>query len=354
MRILITGGAGFVGSSLAVAFKKDDPGNSVVTFDNLRRRGSEINIARFKKLGIQFVHGDIRNPGDFSELEGNFDLIIEASAEPSVLAGLNGSPGYLLETNLVGTLNCLEYARKHAQSMIFLSTSRVYSIGPLREIALDEGSTRFEISAQQKWPGISSEGISEKFPTHLPRSLYGATKLASELIIQEYANTYGFPAIINRCGVLAGPGQFGKTDQGVFTLWVANHYFQRPLKYTGFGGQGKQVRDLLHPLDLFELLKKQIQSLKSHSGQVFNAGGGRKVSTSMLELTRLCEKATGKSISMTHDLTTSPVDIPMYISDNSHVNQTFSWKPERSVETIVQEIANWMKENESELRPLFT
>src|SRR4051812_4260946 len=122
MRILITGGAGFVGSSLATYFKKNDPSSSVVAFDNLKRRGSELNLAVFKELGIEFVHGDIRVLSDLEDLSGDFDLFIEASAEPSVLAGLNGSPNYVLQTNLTGTLNCLEFARKRTRQMIFLST----------------------------------------------------------------------------------------------------------------------------------------------------------------------------------------------------------------------------------------
>src|SRR5690606_7583876 len=151
-------------------------------------------------------------------------------------AGLDGAPSYLVQTNLGGTLNCLEWARRQGAAVVFLSTSRVYSIAPLREVGLRETETRFEIAESQALPGVSAAGVAEDFPTHLPRSLYGATKLASEMMVQEYAEAYGVPAVINRCGVIAGPGQFGKVDQGVFTLWVANHYFGKPLRYTGFGG----------------------------------------------------------------------------------------------------------------------
>src|SRR4030095_3249961 len=270
MKILITGGAGFVGSSLALAFRRENASAQVTVVDNLKRRGSELNLSLFKQSAIKFVHGDIRNPSDLDQLDSAYDLFIEASAEPSVQAGIKGSPRYAFQTNLSGTFNCLEFARKSAGAFVFLPTSRVYSLTPLKKIALVETPTRLAIADNQSIKGISVRGINEDFPTNLPRSIYGATKLASELIVQEYADTYGLRSIINRCGVIAGPGQFGKVDQGVFTMGVANTHFKKPWKYTGFGGKGKQVRDLLHPLDLFSLVKKQIEKIDDISGQVFN------------------------------------------------------------------------------------
>ena len=353
MKILLTGGAGFVGAQLALAFRRDYPQYEITVLDNLKRRGAEINLPVFQKSNITFAHGDIRSAADLYDLPGNFDLLIEASAEPSVKAGLDGSPNYVLQTNLVGTLNCLEYARQRAGAFIFLSTSRVYSIAPLKAIRLDEAQTRFEIADEQELPGVSAAGISEEFPTNSPRSLYGATKLASELIIQEYADTYNMNALINRCGVIAGPGQFGKVDQGVFTLWVANHYFGKPLTYTGFGGQGKQVRDLLHPLDLYEILQKQVSAIAENRGRIVNVGGGRAVSTSLCELTELCRAATAREIPIKSDAATSPVDIPLYISDSAEAQRLFDWQPRRTVAVIVQEIAAWLRENETSLRPLF-
>lgn len=353
MKILITGGAGFVGSNLALAFKEENLANEIVVLDNLKRRGAESNLVLFKQLGIDFVHGDIRIYSDFEEISGNFDVLIEASAEPSVLAGINGAPNYMLQTNLLGTINCLEFARRRANSLVFLSTSRVYSMTPLREIALVEAPSRFEILENQRWSGVSQDGVSEIFPTHLPRSLYGATKLASEMIIQEYVHSYGLRAVINRCGVIAGPGQFGKVDQGVFTLWVANHFFKRPLRYTGFGGKGKQVRDLLHPADLFSLIKKQIANMDDSAGEVFNVGGGREISTSLCELTALCQDLSGIQVPIAEDPQTSTVDIPLYISDYSKAARSFDWQPERSVPTIVTEILNWIRDNETHLRFIF-
>ena len=353
MDILITGGAGFVGSSLARAFKRQNTNHRVTVLDNLRRRGSELNVASFRREGIEFFHGDVRCPSDLEDLKGSFDVFVEASAEPSVHAGLDGSPAYVLSTNLDGTLNCLDFARRRSGAFLFLSTSRVYSIEPLRGIVLEEGESRFNASAKQNLPGVGPDGFSEEFPTHLPRSFYGAAKLASELAIQEYAFAYGLKAVINRCGVIAGPGQFGKVDQGVFTLWVANHYFGKPLRYTGFGGQGKQVRDLMHPDDLFDLLQAQLSSPKGLQGGVYNAGGGIDVSTSLLELTRLCQKVTGRSIPIGSETATAAVDVPWYVSNTAKAREDFGWRPRRSVADIVGDIHTWIQKNETDLCPIF-
>jgi CDP-paratose 2-epimerase len=354
MRILVTGGAGFVGAALARYFR-DLPGHEVVAMDNLHRRGSEQNLLQFKKLGIEFVHGDIRSIEDFAALPGQFDLFVEASAEPSVHAGAGpqGDPRYLLQTNLFGTANCLEYARRHAGALVFLSTSRVYSLEPLRQLALQEGETRLELR-DPTGTGLSLKGLNEQFPTHLPRTLYGASKLASEMLVQEYVQAYGLKAVINRCGVIAGPGQFGKVDQGVFTLWLAHHYFGLPLKYTGFGGKGKQVRDILHPRDLFELLRLQLEKISTWGVEPFNVGGGAEVSTSLLEWTREAEAVTGRSLDIQPVPETAGVDIPWYLSDSSRAAKAFGWKPRISRARIAAEIHEWLKDNEETLRPLFT
>ncbi len=354
MRILITGGAGFVGSSLASLFLRQTPKNEFVVLDNLRRRGSELNLARLRDLGARFYHGDIRCISDLSDLPGVFDLLIEASAEPSVHAGQDGSPDYVLQSNLVGTLNCLEYARKNVDALIFMSTSRVYSIGPLRAIKLVESDTRFEIAPDQTLPGIGHDGISEEFPNHLHRSFYGATKLCSEMILQEYVASYGLRAVTNRCSVITGPGQFGKVDQGVFGMWVAAHCFDRPLTYTGFGGTGKQVRDLLHPRDLFELINLQLEKLDECAGASFNVGGGTSNSTSLLEFTDLCREATGCRVPVSQDEHTQNVDVPLYITDCAKVSATFGWHIKTGLREIVEETSQWVRDNDPLLRELFT
>lgn len=354
MRVLITGGAGFVGANLAWEFVKSEPNTEVVVFDNLRRRGSELNLKRFKNLGIRFIHGDIRNPGDLPACGTDFDLFIEASAEPSIHAGMDSAPDYVVETNLLGTFNCLKFARQHASHFLFLSTSRVYSIPALKEIDLEETATRFVIKPRQTIPAVSTCGISEDFSTERFRSFYGATKLGAEHLVQEFTAAYGLKTTIYRCGVIAGPGQFGKTDQGVFTLWVARHYFGMPLEYTGFGGQGKQVRDLLHPSDLFELIRKHCVLEERRYGRIYNVGGGSEISVSLAELTPLCRKVVGKNVPVTSRVETAEVDIPLFISDNRRISAEVGWRPTKNVEFIVNDTLNWIRENEAELRPIFS
>lgn len=349
MKILITGGAGFVGGALARHFRQCDPAHDVTVFDNLRRRGSEWNLAGLRSIGAEFVHGDVRNVGDLEALAGTFDLLVEASAEPSVTAGVGGSPRYVLETNLAGAMNCLEFARARCGGMVFLSTSRVYSIAPLRALPLREAPTRFELPADFSARGITPEGISEDFPHDTQRSYYGASKLAAELLCQEYAAHAGLNVVVNRCGVIAGPGQFGKTDQGVFTLWVARHHFGRGLKYTGFGGKGLQVRDLLHVGDLCELVSAQVGAWERMQGQVFNVGGGRDGAVSLAEYTALCQQATGRAVPIAEEAQTHPVDIPWYITDHARISAELGWRPRRTPADIVRDIAAWVRDNEAGL-----
>ena len=350
--ILITGGAGFVGSSIGLGLIQRYPDWKITALDNLKRRGSELNLSRLKQAGIQFVHGDIRNEEDLAPVALKPDLILECSAEPSVLAGYN-SPGYLLQTNLVGTINCLELARQTGADFIFLSTSRVYPIAYLKALNFKERETSFQLLKQQHFPGASSDGISEEFPLDSARSLYGSTKLASELLISEYADAYGMRTLINRCGVLTGPWQMGKVDQGVFALWIANHYFQKPLKYIGYGGTGKQVRDFLHVDDLLDLIDIQIHDLEKLKGQTFNVGGGSTKTLSLYETTQLCQEITGNQIPITPVPETRTGDIPIFITDSRKVMAATGWQPKRDAKTTLTEIYDWIHQCNGQLREIF-
>lgn len=349
--ILITGGAGFVGSSLAINIKKKYPSYSIVALDNLKRRGSELNIPRLGENGIKFIHGDIRNKEDFEQV-GKVDLLIEASAEPSVLAGIDNSPDYLLNTNLMGTINCLNFAVKHSSDFIFLSTSRVYPIEQIERSNFIENETRFSLSSNQSIVGLSAEGIAENFPLEGFRSLYGASKLCSELLIAEYSQFYKLNTVVNRCGVLTGPWQMGKVDQGVIVLWMARHFWKGELSYIGYEGKGKQVRDILHVDDLFRLIDIQMHDVVKYKSQVYNVGGGVDVSLSLLELTTLCEKITGNKIKISSVAKNREADIRIYITDNNKIESISGWKPQINTEQILIEIHQWMIENEHQLRAI--
>jgi CDP-paratose 2-epimerase len=161
--VLITGGAGFIGANVALGVAARHPGREVITLDNLRRRGAELNLPRLRGAGTSFVHGDIRILDDLLEV-GELDALVECSAEPSALAGFDGSPDYVVKANLLGAYNCLELARRCSAYVVFLSTSRVYPVGALSGLSLEEHETRLELSTVQPVQGASEHGIAEGFP----------------------------------------------------------------------------------------------------------------------------------------------------------------------------------------------
>jgi len=351
-KILITGGAGFIGSSICIALKKKYSDYIIIAFDNLKRRGSELNLLDFKRHGIKFVHGDIRNKEDFGQIEG-FDVLIEASAEPSVLSGLNTNPAYIIDNNLFGSINCFNECLKSRAKLIFLSTSRVYPIEKIEKANYIEEETRFSFTENQIEKGISRNGISEELALDGSRSFYGATKLSSELFIREYSEFYGLEAAITRLGVIAGPRQMGKVDQGVVTLWMVKHFWKQSLKYIGYGGSGKQVRDILHIDDLVKLIDYQIHNIEKFKGMVFNAGGGLESSMSLLEMTNICKEITGNKIKINSDLQNRPADLRIYITDNRKINHYTGWKPAKNTRDVFYDIFLWLKDNEKQLKPIF-
>lgn len=350
-RILITGGCGFVGSNLAVLLKEKYPQYAVVALDNLKRRGSELNLSRLAERGIDFVHGDVRNKEDLNAVE-QVDVIIDAAAEPSVLAGIGSSTDYLVQTNFNGTVNLLNLAVRDKAGFIFLSTSRVYPIAALESLNYHEGETRLILDEKQTLEGASAAGISEAFPLAGARSFYGSTKLASELMIQEYQAFFDLKAVINRCGVISGPYQMGKVDQGVIVLWMARHFWNREVSYFGYGGQGKQVRDVLHIHDLFRLVDYQLHNLQSVQGKLYNAGGGAEISFSLNELTQRCAAITGNNVKQSSVPANRVGDVPVYITDNALITKETTWKPEKTVDDILTEVFHWMRANEAQLKPI--
>ena len=351
--VLVTGGAGFVGSTLAIELASAVPSARVLALDSLRRRGSELNLPKLKSAGVEFIHGDVRLADDLSFEGRDLHLLIDCSAEPSVLAGYAGSPSDVVGSNLLGTLNCLELARRRRADVVFLSTSRVYPIAALNHISLDEQPTRFAIRSSQGQPGVSSAGISETFELNGVRSLYGATKLASELLLQEYGAMYGLRFVINRLGVVTGPGQMGKVEQGVFAHWLARHYFGGELTYRGWGGAGKQVRDLVHVQDVWQMVSRQLTHWDRVNGHIYNVGGGTDVSLSLCETTRLCQDIVGRKIPIHSDPETHASDVALYCTDYSLLTAHTGWRPVWKASAILADMFEWLRREESQLAPIF-
>jgi CDP-paratose 2-epimerase len=348
VRVLVTGGAGFVGANLSIALATRHPDWELVAFDNLHRRGSELNVPRLREAEVSFIHGDIREPADLAKT-GALDAIVECSAEPSAMAGLDSGADYVVRTNVLGAHHCLELAHAQQAQLVFLSTSRVYPVEQQNALSYRERETRFELEPEQSLAGASEMGISESFPLDGARTLYGATKLAAEHLIAEYAAAFGLRAVVNRFGVIAGPWQMGKVDQGVFAHWMLSHYFRRPLTYFGYGGEGKQVRDLISIDDVVDLVQQQLLDPDHWTGLVCNAGGGREISLSLLETTTICRDMTGNEIEIRGDPEMRAGDVRIYVSDCRLLYAHTDWRPRREPREILEAIFLWVKDNERAL-----
>lgn len=340
MKILITGICGFVGSTVARALQA--AGHQVSGFDNFIRPGSETNTAPLEKLGIKVITADLRDVRAMDALPAA-DFVVDAAANASVLAGVDGrtSSRELVDHNLSGTINVLEYCKVQKAGFILLSTSRVYSIAPLATLPVKAVNNAFSLhpAPSSLPPGVSPAGLDESFATLAPVSLYGATKLASEAMALEYGETFGFPVFINRCGVLAGAGQFGRADQGIFAYWINCWLRQRPLKYLGFGGLGHQVRDCLHPRDLMPVLEKQLAAPKIPAAdRVANFSGGAASAMSLRQLSDWCATRFGPH-RVVQDGTPRPFDIPWIVLDHTKATRLWSWRPATPTAAILEEIA---------------
>jgi CDP-paratose 2-epimerase len=345
MKIFITGICGFVGSTLAKALLESSEKIQIFGVDNFIRPGSELNRRELAKLGVKIFHADVRSATDFETLPAA-DFVIDAAANPSVLAGVDGktSSRQLLEHNLWGTVNILEYCKAHRAGLILLSTSRVYSVPPLAALPVEVHQKAFRPKPAGLPTGLSAAGVSEAFSTAPPISLYGSSKLASEAIALEYGETFNFPVWINRCGVLAGAGQFGKADQGIFSFWLNSHLRKRPLKYIGFDGGGHQVRDCLHPRDLIPVLLAQMKNSDKNKPRTVNLSGGAKNSMSLAQLTDWCDARFGKHAVAT-DANPRPFDIPWMVLDSTLAEKTWDWSPKILLPQVLDEIAKHAEQN---------
>jgi len=346
MRLLITGACGFVGSSLAIYLQTHLSDIEITGLDNFSRPGSEMNRTRLRAAGIRVVHGDVRCESDLHGIPPT-DWVIDAAANASVLAGVDGetSPRQLFEQNLLGTINTLEYCRRHGAGLILLSSSRVYSLTALRRVPLDACPDGFRLADGAAERGLTWAGISESYPVGAPATLYGTSKFASEQLALEYSGTYGFPVWVNRCGVMSGAGQFGQPAQGIFAWWIHRWFQRKPLKYIGFGGRGLQVRDCLHPVDLAGLIAMQLgDSGAADATRVFNVSGGTPNACSLAQLSTWCESHLGPH-TVTADAADRVNDVPWLVLDSQEVSHRWGWKVSYSLERIFSELASHAQEH---------
>lgn len=343
MKILITGICGFVGSTLARSIAQSGIAAEIFGIDNLSRPGSQVNRRPLLDMGINVRYGDIRNHSDVDALPKS-DWVIDAAANPSVLAGVDGktSSRQLIEHNLAGTVNLLEYCKRHSAGFNLLSTSRVYSIPGLARLQMDVVDDAFVPDANQDFPfGITTAGVCENYTTVPPVSLYGSTKVASEHLALEYGSTFSFPVWINRCGVMAGGGQFGHPAQGIFAYWVHSFREKKRLKYIGFGGTGYQGRDCLHPRDLVPLISRQMaEPFESAKPRIMNVSGGLASYRSLRQLTQWCEKRYGDhKVEQTEE--SRPFDIPWMLLDAALCHSSWNWRATTSTDAVLTEIADF-------------
>ena len=340
MKVLISGVCGFVGSALARWFVENDPAIEVAGFDNFIRPGSESNRRVLQSLGVRVYHADLRAQSDIEALPAA-DWVIDAAANASVLAGVDGrtSSRQIIEHNLLGTVQMLEFCKARRAGFVLLSTSRVYSIPPLAGLPMRVKDDAFSLDESGTLPvGVSAAGLDERFSTTAPISLYGTTKLCSEHLALEYGDAFGFPVWIDRCGVLAGAGQFGRADQGIFSFWIHSWKRQRALKYIGFGGTGHQVRDCLHPRDLARLVGMQLRDPARKVPRIIHAAGGPARAMSLKQLSVWCAQRFGPH-PVASDPAERPFDIPWMMMDSGLAGQHWGWEPEISLEGILEEIA---------------
>lgn len=343
-KILIVGGAGFVGGNLSTFFAEQ--GNEIIAFDNLVRRGSEFNLERFRQYkNIKFVHGDARNKEDFDNLNFKPDIVLDCSSQPTATEGYKNFR-YDMTNNAFSVLNILEYCREKDAGLIYWSTNKVYGGNTCNSIPVRETDTRLvwnKYSAFSK-EGWSDLGFSEKLSIdgkdHTP---YGVSKLSGDLMVQEFSNAFNVPAVINRFSCLYGTHQWGHVAQGWIAHFVISKILGKPLNIYGF--KGKQVRDCLYMLDLCDLIQKQIQLIHSFRGDVYNVGGGIKNTTSVLELNQKLDEILGTKSEITFHDNPRREDQNIYISDITKVQNELRWNPRYNIENGLYDLIQWVKDN---------
>jgi len=341
MRVLITGGAGMVGSHAAEIFAKRK--DEVIVLDNLMRSklfgyDKESVEYNWNYLGnfdnIKRIKGDVRTEEDVMQALGDgVDAVIHTAGQPGVPLSVK-IPKEDFSINAFGTLNVLECVRQRCKdaAFVYTSTNKVYGEN-VDSISLTEQETRYV------YEGV--RGVSEKMPIdHTGHTPYGASKYVGDIYAQEYGHIYGVKTGVFRMSCIWGTRQFGFEDQGWAAWFVIANLHAKPIIIYG---NGKQVRDMLYVDDLVKAFDIFIKSDLKH--EVFNIGGGPDTTTSLLEFTSRIEEKTGKKFSTSFS-DWRPSDQKVYISDISKVKEVLKWQPETTVDRGLDKVFAWVKENE--------
>lgn len=333
-KILITGGAGFIGVNLSHhLLSKTD--NLVVIYDNLSRRGVEHNIQWLESLkykNLQFIKGDIRDYKKLKEVVKGCNEVYHLAAQVAVTSSVK-DPVDDFEINALGTLYLLEAIRKNCPGaiVIFASTNKVY--GELQHIKLKEGKTRYILSGNIK--GISEN---ENLDFHSP---YGCSKGTADQYVRDYHRIYGIKTVVFRQSCIYGAHQYGNEDQG----WVAHFIIKSLLgKKINIYGDGKQVRDLLEIKDLINAYLLATKNIEKVKGEIYNIGGGLKNTFSLLEFIDFLSKVLKKDIKYDF-FPWRPGDQKVFISDNTKLKNDLMWEPKISPEKGIEKLINWIKNN---------
>jgi len=290
MNILLTGSSGFIGTNLMIYLNKHTA-ERVICVDKVKRN-------------VEMVHKNLIDPTFFKDLP-KIGLIIHCAADPCILSAYD-NPRAMIDNNLLATINCLELARRDKSDFVFLSTNRVY---PIKDRV---------------------------------RSLYGATKLCSEHLIVEYADMFGLRYVINRLSIISGKFQNGHLHHGPVSYWVKQHLTGGELNYIGYGGKGRQVRDILNVDDLCRLIDYEVNNMARVNGETFDVGGGIANSVSFKELTEIVQKVTWRKIKVGGVKENRKSDIEVYVSDLRHVKRVTGWEPRKTVKETVSDVFNYL------------
>jgi len=344
-KVLVTGGAGFIGSHTAEFYAKR--GYEVIVFDNLSRaqllgkdnRNAGYNWNYLKRYdNIRLVKGDVTNFEQIREASRDVDVIIHAAAQTAVTTSL-ADPKTDFITNAFGTFNVLEVARKFCNdpAIIFCSTNKVYGSN-VNKIKFLEKETRYVFEDKFQ------NGIPETFPIDLcEHTPYGCSKLVGDLYTQDYGKIYGLKTAVFRMSCIYGPRQFGVEDQGWIAWFTIATITGKPITIYG---NGKQVRDVLFIDDLIQAFDAFLQRRNELSGQVFNIGGGPENTLSLLELLNLLEQLTGKRSKINFG-NWRPSDQKVYISDITKAKEKLAWSPKIDPKEGVKRLVKWILENKN-------